>query len=135
MLVLAPSLKALQKLLSLCEQFCQEWDIKLNAKKSKCLFFGKGQTPKYKLKLDNEEIDWVDKWVYLGVTLLSGPVFGCCVAETISKFYRAANAILRVDGRSDDMIMLRLLETHCVSLLSYAVEIVHVVDSKEESSE
>ena len=127
--LLAPSLKALQKLLALCEKFCQEWDIKLNAKKSKCLCFGKGQSPNYKLKLDNDEIEWVDKWVYLGVTLLRGPVFGCCVAETIKKFYRAANAILRVDGRSDDLIMLRLLETHCVSLLSYAVEIVHVTDT------
>ena len=43
-----------------------------------------------------------------------------------TKFYRCANAILRNDGRSDDLIMLKLVETHCVPLLTYAIEIVHV---------
>ena len=131
MALLAPSLKGLQKLLHLCEMYCLEWDIKLNAKKSKCLSFGKGPTPTYCLKINGSPVDWVDKWQYLGVTVLHGPRFGCCVAQTLNKFYRAANSILRVDGRSDDIVMLRLLETHCVSVLTYAIEVVHVADEKQ----
>ena len=133
MAILAPSLKALQKLLNICEIYCIEWDIKLNAKKSKNLSFGKGPTPTYCLKLNGSAIEWVDKWPYLGVTLLHGPTFGCCVSETLAKFYRAANSILRVDGRSDDIVMLQLLETHCVSVLSYAVEVIHVANKKQRS--
>ena len=56
------------------------------------------------------------------------PEHGGCVNETISKFYRALNSILRVEGRSDDMVMLRLLEAHCIPILTYAIEVVHVKD-------
>ena len=129
--MLAPSLKGLQKLLKLCEDYCTEWDIRLNAKKTKNLCFGKGPVPHHKLRLNGDIIDWVDKWNYLGVTLQRGPSFSCCVDETIRKFYRAANAILRVEGRSDDIVMLHLLETHCVSLLTSAIEIIHVSDRRK----
>ena len=83
-------------------------------------------TPSCEIKIEDKTIPWVDKWVYLGVTLMSGPTFGCCVKETICKFYRALNSILRVEGRSDEMVMLRLIETHCIPILTYAIEIVHV---------
>ena len=133
MAILAPSLRGLQKLLLLCESYCIEWDIKLNPGKTKNLSFGAKSQPSCSLQLNGSSIEWVTKWKYLGVTLLHGPKFGCCVDDTLKKFYRAANAILRVDGRSDDVIMLRLLETHCVSVLSYAIEIVHVADRRKRS--
>ena len=77
--------------------------------------------------------EWVTKWKHLGVTLLQSRLFNCCVDETLSKFYRAANSILRVDGRSDDVTMLRLLETHCVSVLSYAIDVIHISDRRMKS--
>ena len=80
------------------------------------------------MTLDGAEIQWEDEWSYLGVTLKSGITFGCTVSARIKKFYRCANAILRIDGRSDDLIMLQLVETHCVPLLTYAIEIVHVAN-------
>ena len=131
MAVLSPSLKGLAKLLRLCEAYCLEWDIGLNGKKTKNLMFGKGPSPSYSLKLNGQQIPWVDKWKYLGVELCRGPRFTCCIEETLRKFYGAANSILRIDGRSDDLVMLRLLETHCVSVLSYAVEVVHVANSRQ----
>ena len=69
----------------------------------------------------------------MGVSLVQGNKFGCCIADTVSKFFRAANAILRVEGRSDDIVMLRLLESHCVPILSYASEIIDVADSKQKN--
>ena len=128
MVLLAPSLKGLQKLLSLCESYCIDWDIKLNPTKTKNMSFGKGPSPTYRLILNSAPIEWVAKWKYLGVTLLHGRRFSCCAEETLRKFYRATNSILRVDGRSDDVVMLRLLEAHCVPILSYAIEVVNVVD-------
>ena len=38
-----------------------------------------------------------------------------------------------MDGKSDDLVMLRLLETHCLSILSYAIEVVHVADRRQKS--
>ena len=130
MAVLAPSLKGLQRLLKHCEEYCNEWDILLNGKKSKNMCFGKGTTPLYKPKIAGSSIEWVDQWDYLGVTLQSGNNFSCSVDKTIRKFYRVANAILRVEGRSDDVVMLQLLETHCVSVLTYAIEVIKVTDQK-----
>ena len=59
-------------------------------------------------------------------------MFDCSVIDRIKslkKFYRCTNSILRIDGRSNDMEMLRLIETHCVPLLTYstyAMKVVHV---------
>ena len=32
-------------------------------------------------------------------------------------------------GLKEDIVMLRLLETHCVAILAYAIEVVHVANS------
>ena len=61
MAVLAPSLKGLQRLLDACASYCAEWDIKLNAKKTKNIFFGKEISPTQRLKLNGSEIPWEEK--------------------------------------------------------------------------
>ena len=131
MAILAPSLKGLQKLLDLCGLYCHEWDICLNARKTKNLFFGKKCDEPAQLSIDGKNIEWVAECVYLGVTLKSGKRFGCSVMEKVQKFYRSANSILRIDGRSDDLTMLHLLETHCVPILTYGIEIIFVSDVNE----
>ena len=54
--------------------------------------------------------------------------FNCDIDDKIKSFYRCANAILRIDGRSDEIVMLQLLESQCISILTYAVEVIHVAD-------
>ena len=51
--------------------------------------------------------------------------------ERVKKFFCCANAIFRIDGRSNDTVMLRLIEAHCVPLLTYAIEVVHVSNRDE----
>ena len=132
--ILAPSLKGLQKLLDLCRNYCTEWDICLNPKKTKNMYFGKRTELKTKLSIDGAEIDWVTEWKYLGVVLKSGPTFGCSVVEKVKSFYRALNSILRVEGRSDDKVLLRLVEAHCIPILTYAIEVTYVADEDERRS-
>ena len=128
MCLLAPSLKGLQRLLRLTENFCSTWDIMLNPKKSKNMQFGKKEDSLPFLQLDGNALEWVNSWSYLGVTLRAHKVFDCCVAEKLKSFYRSANAILRVEGRSNELVMLQLLESHCLSILSYAIEVISVAD-------
>ena len=130
MALLAPSLKGLQLLLNATDAYCKQWDILLNAKKSKNMFFGKEYNLP-NLVLDGKAIEWVQSWTYLGVTLRSHKVFNCSIDEKVKAFYRCANAILRIDGRSDETVMLHLLETHCVSVLTYAIEVIHIADRDE----
>ena len=58
------------------------------------------------------------------------PVLNSIAASTkkIRKFYRAANHIFRIEGKSDDLIMLNLIETHCIPILTYAIEVIVVSD-------
>ena len=130
MALLSPSLKGLQRLLTETEQYCKTWDIMLNAKKSKNLFFGKSHslTP---LHLDGKQIEWVKSWRYLGITVQSHTSFNCCIDEKVKSFYRCAKGILRIEGRSSEPVMLQLLESHCLSILTYAIEVIHVANNDE----
>ena len=134
MCILAPSIKGLQTMLNICGEYCATWDICLNSKKTKNMCFGKKRDITFRPKLNGSPIDWVDSWKYLGVVLKAGPRFGCSVVERVKSFYKSLNSILRVEGRSDDMISLRLIESHCVPILCYAIEIVHVADRDERRS-
>ena len=64
------------------------WDICLNIKKSKNLYFGKPTDIHYEIMLHGKPIEWVSEWTYLGAKN-----FDCSVKEKIHKFYRCANAI------------------------------------------
>ena len=126
MCILAPSLKGLQRLLDICSTFCTDWDICLNVKKSKNMFFGRPLSSHYQPMLNGAPIDWVSNWKYLGVVLTDGRRFDCSISERVKSFYRSLNSILRVEGRSDDMVLLRLLEAHCVPIITYAIETIAV---------
>ena len=103
----------------------------LNAKKSRNLYFGKRTVISHIVTLNGKKIEWANEWVYLGITLRSSKTFDCSVTDRIKKFYRCTNSIFRIDGMSNDMVMLRLIETHCIPLLTHAIEVVHVLDRNE----
>ena len=130
MALMSPSLRGLQKLLSVTEAYCKEWDILLNSKKSKNMLFGK-QHDLPSLTLNGKDIEWVESWKYLGITLLSYKHFNCCINDKVKSFYRCANAILRIDGRSNEMMMLQLLESQCISILTYAIEVICIANKDE----
>ena len=52
MALLSPSIRGLQLLLNVCESYCREWDICLNVKKTKNLYFGKPLSNPYKTILN-----------------------------------------------------------------------------------
>ena len=81
--------------------------------------------------MNDDTIPWAEEWVYLGVSLKSGKKFGCSINERIKKFYRCSNAIFRIDSYSNDTVMLRLVESHCVPLITYAIEVIDVLDKDE----
>ena len=134
MCVLSPSLHGLQKLLDICSSYCEEWDVCLNVKKTKNMYFGKRSKISFCPLLNGQPVQWVLEWKYLGVVLKSGIRFSCSITERVKSFYRSLNSILRVEGRSNDMILLQLIETHCVPILTYAIEIVYVINRDERRS-
>ena len=102
----------------------------LNPKKTKKKIFGKRHSLP-PLQLDGKDIEWVERWTYLGVALRSHTTFNCCIDEKVKSFYRCANGILRIEGRSCETVMLQLLETHCLPILTYAIEVIDVANRDE----
>ena len=78
--------------------------------------------------LDNKPLEWVGEWKYLGVVLRSHFTFNCSVNDRLRSFYKCLNAILRIEGRSSEIVMLQLLESHCVPILTYAIKVLHIAD-------
>ena len=76
----------------------------LNPKKKQIpiLWKKKPSVPLALLKLDGKDIEWVDSWPYLGVEIKSHTTFNCCIDKKVKSFYRAANGILRIEGRSNE---------------------------------
>ena len=76
-ILLAPSVDALQRMLILCENHLRQLDMALNAKKSVCLRIG----ARYKddchqiTTLTGESLCWVDKCRYLGVVIIAAKRF------------------------------------------------------------
>ena len=130
MALVSPSLRGLQTLLKACEVYCNRWDICLNPKKTKNVAFGSSVSNLCPLFLDGKKLEWVENWKYLGVTLQSHHFFNCAIDEKLSSFYKCLNAIMRIEGHSNELVMLQLLEAHCLPILTYAIEVLHVADSE-----
>ena len=77
--LLAPTRKSLQLLLDTCSRYADVWCIKYNEKKTKVMVFGKDFKtftccPFY---LNNNQLEFVTEWKYLGVFVTSDKLFSC----------------------------------------------------------
>ena len=57
---------------------------------------------------------------------MNDPVYS---KEKLCSFYRALNSLIRIEGRPDEIVLLRLLEAHCLPILTYGLEVIFVADS------
>ena len=96
--------------------------------------FGKTTDINFQTTLNNAPIPFTSEWKYLGVIVKSDKRFGCSVTDRVKTFYRSLNSILRVEGRSDDMVLLSLIESHCIPILTYAIEMTTVSNRDERRS-
>jgi hypothetical protein len=124
-LLLAPSLYALQKLINIVESYLLSIDMSLNAKKSTCLRIG----PQYRDECaaittsGGDSLRWVTSLRYLGVVIQSGKKFKVSISENKKSFYRAANTIYSKVGRcASEEVICKLIDTKCVPALLYGLE-------------
>ena len=97
------------------------------------MYFGKRRENLCTPPLSGKPLEWVSSWDYLGVNVQTGCRFSCSMMDRIEIFYRCTNAIFRIEGRSDDLVMLRLVECHCIPILTYGMEIYKISDNAEKS--
>ena len=123
--LIAPTRSAMQELLRVCEEYCSEYCLSFNVKKSKVLIFGNAKSDSIcNLVLNDKCLDFVDEWKYLGVTVVSGKNLSFSARPVLSSFYRAVNSIFSVLRKPDEMVLMNLLYSNCVPILTYGAEAV-----------
>ena len=123
-LLLAPTLCQLQKLLTNCESMLDQLDMVINSKKSCCIRIGQRHSiPCAPLcTLSGDLIPWVEEMRYLGIVILRSRMFKCSLAHAKKLFYRSANAIFGKIGRiASEQVVLQLIISKCISLTDYSL--------------
>ena len=133
--LLAPSRSAMQQLLDTCSDYAHFWCIKYNEKKTKLMYFGKNYRnfTCYPLVLNNEPLEFVSEWKYLGVILQSDSNFSCSAKKPRAAFLGSSNSILGTLRGPSEIVQMRLLYSICVPNLTYACEVA-VYNYKEKDS-
>ena len=124
--LLAPSRGAMQEMLNICHEYCSEFCLTFNVKKTKVVVFGplsRGHDIQ-PLRLNGKPIDFVNEWKYLDVTIVSGTSMQFSSKPVLASFYRAVNCVLSSVRKPNELVLMNLLYTNCVPVLAYAAEIV-----------
>ena len=82
------------------------------------------------LTLNNLPLRWVDKMEYLGVSIRRAKQFEVDFSETRRKFFVSVNSILYHSKFSCDLVKLQLIESHCLSILTYAMDCLNTPNVK-----
>ena len=136
-ILLAPSVCALQSLVKLCENEINLLDMSINIRKSCCLRFG----PRYKslctrIACNGEEIEWVSMSRYLGVYLVASFHFKCSFDQNKAGFYRAFNAIYgKLGSNVSEEVLFALIESKCLPILYYGLDVCPTNSSDRQSLE
>ena len=122
--LITPTRGAMQELLAICEMYCEEFCLQFNAKKSKSLLFGQFKNINVApLLINDQPVEYVHEWSYLGTTIVSGKKLSFSALNDRRSFFRSANSILSVRQRPNEMVQMKLLYSVCVPILAYAAEV------------
>ena len=124
-LLLAPTVTSLERLLNNCEDELERLDMTINFSKSACLRIGQRCDAMCVsiVSSSGQTIPWVDSLRYLGVHIVKSRSFKCSLDVAKRSFYRAANAIFcKVGRRASEDVILELVRTKCLPALLYGLE-------------
>jgi tRNA threonylcarbamoyladenosine modification (KEOPS) complex Pcc1 subunit len=124
-IILAPSVGSLQKLLCICENALAEIDMSLNSKKSVCIRVGARHDAKCACitTSDGDLLNWVISCRYLGIYFIASRQFKCSLDNSKKAFYRSFNSIFGKVGRSaSEEVVLQLINVKCFPILLYGLD-------------
>jgi len=124
-ILLSPSIQALQILLSVCETELLYLDMLINVKKSCCMRVGQRCNVACAaiVTMAGDSLPWVDEIRYLGIFIVKFKYFKCSTDKAKRSFYRAANAIFGKIGRvASEEVTLELISKKCIPILTYGLE-------------
>jgi hypothetical protein len=124
-LLLAPSLCQLQKLLRECEGQLRWLGMTINAIKSRCLRVGpRCDVPCASITTAGGiEIPWTKELRYQGSHIIQSRTFKCSLHDNKKSFFRSVNAIFgKLNGLASEEVILQLVFFKCLPVLLYGLE-------------
>ena len=73
--------------------------------------------------MNDEPIQFVSEWKYLGCLIISGKTLSYSARNDLSSFRRSVNSILTAVKKPGEPVLMRLLYTFSVPILTYASEV------------
>ena len=115
----------MQQLINMCDSYCRDYGLLFNTAKTKSLIFGKDfkSLKPYPLSLNDQPIEYVSEWKYLGCLINSGSEFVFSCKPELTAFRRSANCILSSIRKPNEQVSMRLLYTYSVPIITYASEV------------
>ena len=117
--IVSLSSAGLQKLLSICDEYCASHSITFNVKKSVCMFF-KCTVNKHcdnsTVFLSGNQINFVQEVKYLGVLLNPSMKTSIDVSRQTRKFYAQANMLLRNFRYCSNEVKCTLFKSFCTNM-------------------
>ena len=123
LLLITPSVHALQLMINLCVNELDCLDMRINVNKSACIRFGKGLKRECsQVSVGGVPLPWSSKLNYLGITLKSSIKFSVDMHSCRAGFYRSFNSVYsRVSGANVEVIV-SLVRSFCFPSLLYCIE-------------
>ena len=124
--LISPTRSGLEKMISECSDYCEQFGLSFNTLKSKVMVFSRKIVDYQSLKpvsMNEENIDYVQNIRYLGVNLTSNRGISFSAQNDLCSFYRSANSILNVLNKPDELTLMHLLYANCVPTLTYCSSI------------
>jgi hypothetical protein len=137
-LLLAPSVCALQSLFNICENELSNILMSINPDKTMCIRIGRDcKLPVDNLKtLNNAVLSWSKSIRYLGIFIEANFSFRCSLHNCKKSFYISFNSIYgKIGGVSNEDTILYLLTTKCLPKLLYGLEVIPLTRSQMNNLE
>ena len=71
-----------------------------------------------------KNLEFVDRYKYLGVTVLAGPCFSTSHLKPLINFRSSANTVLNVNRKPSEQILMKMLYATCIPHLTYAIDVI-----------
>ena len=133
-ILLSASVTHLQMMLDCCYNVGSEICILFNVRKSNCMAIGPSfvDLSGANMRIGNIALQWVSKIKYVGIYLIAAKYFKVDLSEVRRKYFSSLNVILSKCKYVSDPVKLKLVESHCLPILLYAIESLNI--KKDELS-
>ena len=120
LVLLSTSPNGLQKCIDNLSMYCKKINININAKKTKCMIFGGNK--KFYLTINDQCIERVDRYTYLGVTIHKSGKVDFAIKDRTERASRAINMIkaaLSSNGNINVDIAMAIFQKQILPIITY----------------